>query len=573
MNGTTNGAGEPEDEHDVPQREPDEEEFTAPAEPPEPTSPPEPPVQPPGPYLSAYLPPLPAVLSTALDRAQRRADGIEQPVPLRWKILEEHFGGGLWPGFHILCSTTGIGKSAFALDQALYAAREGIPVAFVGLELRLDEAGMRVLGAHGGVPWSKLYTGQASPHDLDRARGAARALTAERVPLHIIPRRSQGWPASKLASVAEEMRKQYPETNGPGSRPILMFVDYLQLIGSEMVPCRWCLPCKAGNTHVCRKPVPDGLDIRERIARGSYTGHEVADHYGVAVLAISSVARAQYNLWKSVEGAELNLDVNNRGIANPDALVGMGKESGEIEYAADSVSVLVRVPDTWSDTGCEMLFATAKGRATGARWSPLRFTGFGYVNSADRGASVVAALTPEDEDEKEGKKDNTQTTRRQRRQKQVDAERDERKAKADAAKLEQTKNVEKEVVRVVIGQPGIGLADLRKRVASAIHCTEGRVAVVIAGCEDTQRIVVVRHNARDHRHYPAGWTPTEGATEEREREEIEIPPIPPCVGAGRATDGGSARETPATPAIPGKNKAEGVAGACAIPAIPPWEDP
>ena len=52
------------------------------------------------------------------------------------------------------------------------------------------------------------------------------------------------------------------------------------------------------------------------------------------VLVLSSTARANY--------AELVNDPSK----DPGDLVGLGKESGEIEYAADGVFVLARVGDT-----------------------------------------------------------------------------------------------------------------------------------------------------------------------------------------------------------------------------------
>jgi hypothetical protein len=70
----------------------------------------------------------------------------------------------------------------------------------------------------------------------------------------------------------------------------------------------------------------------------------------------------------------------------------VGKESGEIEYAGDSVSVLARVPGTWKDGASDVLFITAKGRATGPTWSPLHFTRWGYREADDGGSFAIAAM-------------------------------------------------------------------------------------------------------------------------------------------------------------------------------------
>jgi hypothetical protein len=72
----------------------------------------------------------------------------------------------------------------------------------------------------------------------------------------------------------------------------------------------------------------------------------------VVVLCVSSVARERYKLLSDIKGAaKLSYSVDPNGDGNPihrrvfdpDAVVGAGKESGEIEYAADSVSVVARV--------------------------------------------------------------------------------------------------------------------------------------------------------------------------------------------------------------------------------------
>jgi replicative DNA helicase len=62
----------------------------------------------------------------------------------------------------------------------------------------------------------------------------------------------------------------------------------------------------------------------------SYVARTIARDLGAAVLVLSSTARANY--------AELVNDPTK----DPGDLVGLGKESGEIEYAADGVVVLAR---------------------------------------------------------------------------------------------------------------------------------------------------------------------------------------------------------------------------------------
>ncbi|HEY4013764.1 MAG TPA: DnaB-like helicase C-terminal domain-containing protein [Polyangiaceae bacterium] len=325
-------------------------------------------------------PKLGGMILPAIARAERRAQGIEKPVPLPWSSVSAHFGGGLWSGVHYLISGTGIGKTTVALNWALYAARSGIPALYIGLELEDTQIGLRVIGEAAGIPWSALYTGQAGPALIERARDAAPGLAE--LPLHVELARPQGWPSTELAQRVEAMRALYPETNGSGSAPLLVVVDFLQIVGDE---------------HDDRGR---SLELRERIGRAAYRCRDCAARLGASVLVISSTARDKYGLLDdAVSKAGLVWDTDATGrpvrrrVMKPDVLVGLGKESGEIESSGDSVSVLARVPGSHDDHGgCDVLLVTAKGRATGATWSPLHFTGTSYREADDGGSFVVERL-------------------------------------------------------------------------------------------------------------------------------------------------------------------------------------
>jgi len=319
------------------------------------------------------------LLAPALDRARRRSTRIERPVPLPWYSIAEHFGGGLWPGVHYLVSGTGTGKTAMALQMALGAARVGVPVLYIGLELEAMQIALRLLGEAAGVPWSSMYTGQAGDEYLARAEEAVPLLTG--LPFHVEFGRPQGWPASELGELAERMRRRYPEPDGPGSRPFLVVLDYLQILGAEPTAGR-------------------PIDLRERIGRAAYQSRDIASRLGAAVECICSTARDRYGLLADVVAAagltateDSDGRPQKRRVLKPDVLVGTGKESGEIEYSGDSVSVIARLPGTRDEQGgCETVLVTAKGRATGSRWSPLHWSGWGYSEPADGGAGAWEAM-------------------------------------------------------------------------------------------------------------------------------------------------------------------------------------
>lgn len=320
-------------------------------------------------------PKLGSLLTAALERVERRASGKEKPIALPWSVLEPHFGGGLWPGFHIINKGTGVGGTQFALQMALHAAKASTPALYIGLELGELDLALRVIGEEARVPWSAMWTGQAGPAYVKRAHEALPAL--EPLPIHVVESRPHGFSPSELRTAIEDMRKLYPEPDGPGSRPILVIIDFVQLMGDEP---------------------GDEQDLRIRIGRASYVCRHLANTMGIAVVGISSVARERYKLLNeihTVASLQWELDTDGypieRRIANTDAIVGAGKESGELEYSADSVSLIARVPETWNGNGCDVVFATAKGRATGAMWSPLHFTGFRYEECSDRGGRMVDA--------------------------------------------------------------------------------------------------------------------------------------------------------------------------------------
>jgi hypothetical protein len=299
-----------------------------------------------------------------------------------WPSLAPQFGGGLWPGLHILVAGTGAGKSAWSLQLAVCAAKAGCPVLYIALELDENQLTQRAIANEmRRFMWSRLATGKASEEELRDARAASANLVG--LPLHIDTGTPQGWPASELRTMAEGMRALYPEENGPGSRPFLVVLDFLQIVGPEH-----------GNHRE---------ELRERIGRAAYAARDIAKTLGAAVLVISSAARDKYGLLAGAGKeagfvSEVDLTqpkgkrVTKRHILRPDILVGLGKESGEIEYAADSVTVAVKWPVD-PLFGKSVIFATAKGRATGAGWTELRFTGSMFEEPDDGGAWLVAGIS------------------------------------------------------------------------------------------------------------------------------------------------------------------------------------
>lgn len=300
-------------------------------------------------------------IAEALDLMHRRANGKAKPLATPWLDVNKALGGGLWPGLHVLIGATSDGKSQLALQVALEAAKAGTPVLYVGLELGHADLVARLLGlmlsddrqAPPQSKWSDLYLGKNRPA-LEHARERYARAMAD-LPLWLEVGSPYGWTADLLRERAEALRDQFPEKEGNGSLPMLVVLDYLQVIAS---------------------PQDVRQELRERIGQAAHQGRAVARDLGAAVLMLSSTSREGAAMLR----AEREKEKAYEGLGSGDAgrLVGLGKESGEIEYSADTVMVLCRGEHQTHHT--EMHLAVAKVRAGSTGWQRLDFNG-GWFSS------------------------------------------------------------------------------------------------------------------------------------------------------------------------------------------------
>jgi len=285
---------------------------------------------------------------------ERRRSGEEKPIPLPWPDLACALGGGTWPGLHTLLAGTGKGKTQYEIQRTDCAAVAGVPVVLVTLELNREDLLIRMASARCGVRWSELATGRASLETIAAVRRAADSLAT--LPIYVEQGDPGEWTAAHMRSLCHRLRREHP--TGPG----LVIVDYLQLCGG------------------------DQRDLRERVGATAYAGRAMAREHGLAVELVSSVARDKYGLLSSaVETAGLGFgDAHGsagkvRIVKNPDALIGLGKESGEIEFAADSQTVLVRWPGELDDGRTLTLAVVPKVRLGPPSWCALAFDGGRFV--------------------------------------------------------------------------------------------------------------------------------------------------------------------------------------------------
>lgn len=286
----------------------------------------------------------------AVEIMWRRANGLAKPLPTPFPLFSEAMGGGWWPGAYILSSTTGAGKSQWALQCALEAALNGAPVLYLGLELEKAQIVARLMSLLCArrdpirAPfWSNLYLGT----DAAALERASKELPS--IPRHFhaeFPPPMRAWTADQLVLRVREMRAKYPETE-PGSQPMFVVLDYLQIVGS-----------REGAGH---------QDLRERVGEAAYMARQVAREYGAVVLVISSISR---------DNAKILGDPKTQfGHCEAGDFVGFGKESGEIEYSADGVLTMAVMDRGGVDGRKTVGMALAKVRAGKTSWAYYSFNG------------------------------------------------------------------------------------------------------------------------------------------------------------------------------------------------------
>lgn len=260
------------------------------------------------------------LLSPAIDRAAARSRGEELPVPTQFDHLNHTLGGGLWPGNHFLVAGTGVGKSQWTFQLALHAAEAGVPVGLIALELDEMSLAIRVAAEKCGVVWSKVYNGQASHHEMAAIRATVPLLS--KLDIRTDFGQAMGWGYDRLELMAKELRA----TKKKG--PVLIVLDFIQLIAAPAD--------KDGKTR--------HVDLRERIGTAGYVARNVAKTYDASIIIISSTARQNYGaLNERLSKTGLTVEQSGRRIVRyPDNLIGLGKESGELEFSADSLTVLMR---------------------------------------------------------------------------------------------------------------------------------------------------------------------------------------------------------------------------------------
>lgn len=301
--------------------------------------------------------PLAEALNPALEVLRRRASGEIKPYPLPWDTWNTALGGGLWPGLHGVIGPTGAGKTQAIVQIMEYGARMGYPTCYIGLEMSEVDLLARLISLRSDKPWSDYLTGQIEEQEFlaDKEKHWS-SLTELPIRAEFAP--PNGWPYGNLLKEGRLMVEHHSPAIKAGHTPLII-LDYLQLVDGA-----------------------PGEQTKERISRASYMAQTVANKIGAAVICISSTSRSNYErlAGRSEEGGKPWLH-------DPNELVGMGKESGDLEYAATGLFVMAK--DTSTKT---IWIGPAKYRFGTPGWLAMNFNGIRMQEGLGQQKKVAFSL-------------------------------------------------------------------------------------------------------------------------------------------------------------------------------------
>ncbi len=217
-------------------------------------------------------------------------------VPSGFKDVDKLFCGFRGGDLIVLAARPGVGKTSFALNLAVNAAKAGTTVTFFSLEMSAGQLVQRILCAEARVSLSKIRAGYISEGDWTAIADAMNTLSQ----LNLFIDDS---PGLSILEARAKARRELRHASGQG----LIVVDYLQLMQPSQT----------------RRDVNRAVEVGE-ISRGLKV---LAKEMDMPVLALSQLSRA----------------VEMRGKKRP--MLSDLRESGSIEQDADIVMFIDRSMD------------------------------------------------------------------------------------------------------------------------------------------------------------------------------------------------------------------------------------
>ncbi len=217
-------------------------------------------------------------------------------VPTGFKDVDDLFHGFRPGDLVILAARPGVGKTAFALNLAVNAAKAGTAVAFFSLEMSAGQLTQRILCADALVSLSKVRSGNVQQGDWGAIVDASNRLSHVEMYIDDTP----GLSIMEARAKARRVLRHIVGTEKKG----LIIIDYLQLMQPPKVR-------RDGNRAVEVGEISRGLKV-------------LAKEMGMPVIALSQLNRA----------------VEMRGKKRP--MLADLRESGSIEQDADIVMFIDR---------------------------------------------------------------------------------------------------------------------------------------------------------------------------------------------------------------------------------------
>lgn len=226
-------------------------------------------------------------------------------IPTGFVSLDHLLANGGWrEGSYLLGAPPGTGKTALALQMAMEAARNGVPVLFVSLEDPPEKLLARIFCRKLEMPLAAFYN-----RDPDYLAGVVELMEAGELPFDRFHFKADPYIAgADEAGTVGRVRRWARALAEDYGRPPMIFVDYLQRM---------------------RPPEPERrLDERLRVSEAGKALVQLARDIETPVVSVSSVGRLSYDKGRTMAAF---------------------KASGDLEYDADACFLLTDPAQTDDD--------------------------------------------------------------------------------------------------------------------------------------------------------------------------------------------------------------------------------
>lgn len=163
-------------------------------------------------------------LDEAMERISNQDSGVLRGYATNHRRLDELLGGFQKSDLIILAARPSVGKTAFAIDLALRAAEQQVPVGVFSLEMSIDQVIDRFIAAKSGASLWKLRTGKLAHDGNDDFLKITNAITELKdLPIYIDDASSLN--VLQMRAMARRLQAEH----GLG----LLIIDYLQLMAAR----------------------------------------------------------------------------------------------------------------------------------------------------------------------------------------------------------------------------------------------------------------------------------------------------------------------------------------------------